>query len=374
MKFLFTTTQSIYTYNGKVKDRKTQAYQGLKCLVLKSNTKHKILQIKWNIANVFHLLALPTCTISKSKWKVTKHVFGLLVLTLLLILPISLEAKVNVFACEPEWAALAKEVGRDKVTAISATHAKQDPHYIRARPSLIAKMRRADLVICSGAGLEVGWLPILLQKAGAKQTQPGSVGFLMASEFVPILEKPHKVDRSMGDIHPEGNPHIHTNPHNILLVAKELTKRLQTLDNKNAKSYQRYYNDFGLRWRKSIKLWERQAVKLKGHHIITHHSSWIYLVNWLGLKLLNTLEPKPGLPPTSNHLSQLLKQTRTKPVLAIVRTPYATDSASKWLAKKSGIPTLVLPYTIGGTKKAQDLFSLFDQTIILLMRAVNAKR
>ena len=145
-------------------------------------------------------------------------------------------AKVNVFACEPEWAALAQEIGGDKVEVFAATSAMQDPHYIRARPSLISKARRADLLLCSGASLEIGWLPILLQKASS-DIQPGSVGYLMAADVVTMLEVPVVVDRSMGDVHPEGNPHVHLNPYNLMTVGEALADRLSGVDSENTSFY-----------------------------------------------------------------------------------------------------------------------------------------
>ena len=136
-------------------------------------------------------------------------------------------AKMSVFACEPEWAALSKEIGGDRVKTFSATSAKQDPHYIRARPSLISKVRKADLLVCSGAGLEAGWLPILLKKAGSG-LQPASAGHLMAADIVKLLEIPVVVDRRMGDIHPEGNSHVHLNPYNLIIVGRSLADRLSS--------------------------------------------------------------------------------------------------------------------------------------------------
>ena len=163
---------------------------------------------------------------------------------------------VNIFACEPEWESLAKEIGGGKVKTFSATHAMQNPHYIRARPSLINKAVKADIIFCSGAGLEVGWLPLLLQKASGS-VQPGTEGYLMASDFVKVLEKTMVADRTMGDVHPEGNPHVHLNPHNIFLVAKELTKRLELIDATNKSFYRSRFNSFTLRWRESINQWEK---------------------------------------------------------------------------------------------------------------------
>ncbi|MBC8319062.1 MAG: zinc ABC transporter substrate-binding protein [Desulfobulbaceae bacterium] len=302
------------------------------------------------------------------------HIAWLLVLVILLFLPSTSFAEIRVFACEPEWASLAKEIGGSKVETFTATHARQDPHYIRARPSLIAKMRKADLLVCSGAGLEAGWLPILFQKAGNAKLQPDKPGYLFAADIVPMLEKPILLDRSMGDVHPEGNPHVHLNPNNVLLVAKEMTKRLKLLDPSNAESYQSQFENFSKKWQNALSRWEQQVLNLKGKRIVTHHMSWSYFIDWIGLSLVNTLEPKPGIPATTNHLEALLQQVRNAPVLAIIRTPYAQDKASEWLSEKSGVPAIVLPYTIGGTNEVTDLFKLFDLSLQLLEEINNVKR
>lgn len=296
---------------------------------------------------------------------------GLLILP---AFPAPASAKMQVFACEPEWASLAAEIGGEMVETFAATSAQQDPHSIRARPSLIAAMRKADLVVCSGAGLEIGWLPVLFQKAGNAGVQPGAPGYLMAAAVVPVLERPVVVDRSLGDVHPEGNPHVHLNPHNILLMAKELTSRLQVLDAANAGRYQTRYEDFSSRWQQAISRWEDQASALRGKRLISHHRAWTYLLDWLGLELVNTLEPKPGIPATTSHLEALLQQVRGVPILAIIRTPYAPDNASEWLAAKSGFPAIVMPYTIGGAEGVTDLFTLFDRSVKLLKEIADGKR
>lgn len=299
-----------------------------------------------------------------------KKFVGLLLVALSCTVPLSARAEVKVFACEPEWAALAKEIGKDKVEVFAATTAQQDPHHIRAKPSLIAKARRADLFVCSGASLEVGWLPLLLQKAGAN-VQPGKEGYLLAAEVVPVLEKPTKVDRSMGDVHPEGNPHVQLNPHNILLVAKELEKRLKTIDATNADIYQKQLADFTARWQQAMTKWEAEAAGLKGKAVVVHHHSFSYLLDWLGVKAVAALEPKPGIPPTTAYLEGLLQQLKAKPAAAIIRTPYEPEDASIWLSEKTGTPALVLPYTIKGDDQSGDLFALFDRSISLLKGALH---
>ena len=282
--------------------------------------------------------------------------------------PASSFAKVKVFACEPEWAALAEEIGGDKVEAFSATSAVQDPHYIRARPSLISKARKADLLLCSGASLEIGWLPILLQKVSS-DLQPGSIGYLMAAEVVPVLGIPVKVDRSMGDVHPEGNPHVHLNPHNIMLVGKSLADRLAVIDAENASFYHDSYRDFSSRLRRAIPRWESEAAMLKGKPVVVHHKSFTYLLDWLGMKQVGTLEAKPGIPPTTSHLKNLLRQLKSSPADVIIRAPSDPDDGSEWLSEKTGTKAIVLPYTVGGDEQSSDLFALFDRTIALLKGA-----
>jgi zinc/manganese transport system substrate-binding protein len=298
-----------------------------------------------------------------------KTYLGILVVALLCAATRTVQAEVNIFACEPEWAALAEEIGGGKVKTFAATHARQDPHHIRARPSLIAKARRADLILCSGAGLEQGWLPILLRKAAA-DVQPGTKGYLAAAEIVPILEKPAVVDRSLGDVHPEGNPHVHLHPQNILLVARELTKRLESIDATNAAFYRGRLKGFTSRWNQAMENWKEKASSLKGKTVVVHHRAFSYFLNWLDIKAVASLEPKPGIPPTTSHLEGLLQQLKAKSADLIIRTPYEPDKASAWLSGKTAIPAVVLPYTIDGVAESGSLFALFDRSISLFKGAI----
>ncbi len=283
--------------------------------------------------------------------------------TLLLIAPQAVQADVRIFACEPEWAALALELGGDSIEVSSATHALQDPHYIQARPSLISKVGRADLIVCSGAQLEIGWLPMLLNKANNPSVMPGSKGFMEASQYVTTLDVATNVDRSQGDVHPQGNPHIQTNPQNILLVAEAMSKRLAELDPANAGTYLQKLADFRQRWSVAMTGWEKRASALRGKRVIVHHKSWVYLENWLGLIEVATLEPLPGIPPTAGHLSSLLERFGNNGADFIIRAPYQSDKPSQWLSERTGIPAVLLPSTVGGTDQATDLFKWFDDII-----------
>lgn len=278
-------------------------------------------------------------------------------------------AALNILACEPEWAALAQELGGDKVTVFSATNAFQDPHRIQAKPSLLARARNADLVVCTGAQLEMGWLPILLKQAGNPKIQEGQAGYFEAAKFVRMQEVPTSVDRSLGDVHPGGNPHIQLDPHNIARVAEGLAKRLAEIDPANGAAYHANRQSFAERWTRAIAGWEKQAAPLRGMPIVVHHKAFVYLENWLGLKEVAALEPKPGVEPTSGHLSEVLAQLQRQPARAVIRSTYNDSRGSEWLAERAGIPAILLPFTVGGSEQAKDLFGLFDDTIQRLLAA-----
>jgi len=279
----------------------------------------------------------------------------------------SASAALNIFACEPEWAALAQELGGDKVSTVSATTAFQDPHHIEARPSLIARMRSAELVVCSGSELEIGWLPLLLTQSGNGRVQPGSPGYLEASQYVVKLEVPRVVDRSMGDVHPGGNPHIQTDPRNIGKVAAVLAQRLAQLDGANAATYRSRAEAFDKRWKEAIARWEQQAARLKGVPLVEHHKGFTYLVSWLGMREVGDLEPKPGIPPTTSHLAELVEQMRQAPAKMIIYSSYDDPKAAQFLTQRTGIPSVMLPFTVGGSDRAKDLFGYFDDLIARLL-------
>jgi len=292
-------------------------------------------------------------------------------LTLLFLLAsVTASAELEIFACEPEWAALADEIGGDLVTSYSATTALQDPHYIQARPSLIAKVRKADLVICSGAQLEIGWLPALLQKANNRKVLPGNDGYMEASSYVIRLDATANLDRARGDIHPQGNPHIQTDPHNISAVARALSERLVKIDSVNSEAYETNLEQFLIRWEQAVSRWEDRAEPLRGKRAITHHKSWVYLLRWLGIEEVEHLEAIPGLPPTATHLGKLTAEFGSGGADVIIRSPYQHAKPSEWLAERTGIPAIILPLTVGGTEGATDLFALFDDIVGRLIEVV----
>ena len=281
---------------------------------------------------------------------------------LLLIAAPDASATINVFACEPEWAALAKELGGDRLSVYSATTSMQDPHHIQARPSLIAKARRADLLVCSGAELEIGWLPLLLRKAGNAKIQANQPGNFVAADYVEKHGVPKKLDRSMGDVHAEGNPHIHTSPENILLVAAALHKRLSEIDADNEKYYLIRYQAFEKQWKQLMTQWKEQTSVLQGANIVTHHNYWTYLNRWIGLRVLATLEPIPGVSPSSSHLARIKKQLSQQEIKMIIHVSYVSDRPSQWLAEQTGAPVIALPATVD-YQDGQKLSQWFDEVI-----------
>ena len=279
----------------------------------------------------------------------------------------SLQAKLQVFACQPEWGALVEELGGERIKVFSATSAYQDVHYIQARPSLIAQVRRADLVVCTGAELEIGWLPMLLRRGSNPDVLPGADGYFEVAGQITLLDPPTTLDRAAGDVHSRGNPHIQLDPNNYLPIARALTERLILLDSQHEADYRGLGSDFISRWQTAIAAWTVKAEPLKDMPIVVYHDSWVYMNRWLGLQQMATLETKPGIPPTSKHLSAILAMLQRTPARAIIRAPYQNARAVEWLHDKTGIPAIELPYTVGGNKRATDLFTLFDTTIKLLL-------
>jgi zinc/manganese transport system substrate-binding protein len=286
---------------------------------------------------------------------------------LLLVLPAQ---AVEIFATVPEWGALAKKITGDKANIFVATRGLQDPHHVEARPSLIAKARRADLVIATGAELEIGWLPLVLRESGNPKVQPGQVGYFEAASVVHMLDVPTRLDRADGDIHPEGNPHIQTDPRNILEVAKVLTERLAAIDIAHAAAYRASLTTFAEQWQAAQARWEKEAAPLRGVPVVVQHAAWSYLADWLGLKVVATLEPKPGVEPSAAYLAKLVEQAGIAQPRMVIRAAYSDPRPAEWYAAQAKVPLVTLPFTVGGDITAQDLFSLFDDTVHRLLEGL----
>jgi zinc/manganese transport system substrate-binding protein len=288
---------------------------------------------------------------------------------LLLALALPAQAALNILSTVPEWAALAQEIGGDKVKATAATTALQDPHHIDARPSLIARARNADLLLATGAELEVGWLPVVLRESGNPRIQTGQPGYFEAAAFVRMLDVPGKLDRAGGDVHADGNPHIQTDPRNFLAIGEALAARMAQLDAGNAAAYRAGYASFAERWRGQISRWEAQAAPLKGIAVVSQHKAWAYLYDWLGLREVATLEPKPGIEPSVAQLARVRDQAAASRPRMVIRAVYNSARPAEWFAKEAKVPVVVLPFTVGAPA-AEDLTALFETTVQRLLKSL----
>lgn len=281
-------------------------------------------------------------------------------LTLLCLLAVANTAQAfNIFTCEPEWAALAKVLAPE-AKVFSATHVYQDPHYIEARPSLIAKLARADIAICSGAGLEAGWLPALQKRAANRDVLDGAPGMLYLSRYIDTIEKHQSEFFSTEHVHPEGNPHFHLDPERVAKLATVISARIQQLDPDNSQSYQKALATWQQNWQQSILRWKQQATVLKNKPVVVQHTSFSYLINWAGMNAIADLEPEPGVPPTMAHAQSLVTDAKAKQPIAIITNWYQNDRAARWMSDKTGTSHLNLPATVDLSGEINSLTSLFD--------------
>jgi zinc/manganese transport system substrate-binding protein len=304
---------------------------------------------------------------TNSKEQMMHNILKTLFLIALAAVTLPAQAALNIFACEPEWAALAQELAGDKASIYAATSALQDPHHVEARPSLIAKARRAQLVVCTGAELEVGWLPVILRESANPDIAAGKPGNFEATHYVHMLEIPGRLDRAEGDVHAAGNPHIQLDARNYLPIAEALAARMSELDPVNAAYYGKRLQDFRHTWQAAITRWETLAAPLKGQAVLVQHRAYPYLVAWLGLKQVAELEAKPGMEPSAAHLAQVLAQLQTSPARMVIRAAYQDAKPSEWIAQRAHLNAVELPFSVGGNAASKDLASLFDDTIARLL-------
>jgi zinc/manganese transport system substrate-binding protein len=297
----------------------------------------------------------------------------ILVLFVLLLVATPAEAALQVFACEPEWAALATELGGGDVAAFAATTARQDPHHVQARPALISRLRRADLAVCTGAELEIGWLPVLLRQAANGRVQPGAPGYFAAAEQVRLKDVPTRLDRAEGDVHAAGNPHVQTDPRNIRAIAVALAARLREVDPAHASGYGERERAFLARWDEATRRWAAKAAPLEGVDVVVHHKDWTYLLDWLGINEVGTIEPKPGVAPGSGDLARLLDEMPRRNARLVLYAAYQDPRPAQFVAGKAGVAAVMLPFTVGGTEGAKDLFGLMEDTVDRLLAGLEKR-
>ena len=283
-------------------------------------------------------------------------------------------AKVNIVTSLPDFEAIAKEIGGDKVEVKNIAKGYQDPHFVDAKPIFIRDLNRADLLIYQGLDLELGWLPVLITGSrNSKITSLSSPGRLDASTLVSnILEVPiTKVDRSMGDIHPFGNPHYMLDPRNGILVAKGIAERLEQIDPENASFYEDNFRQFANRLTKKIRVWETELAPFKGTKIVAYHKSWDYFANWAGFDEVGWIEPKPGIPPSPSHVANLIKNMKQSDVKLVIAESFYPQKTARIIAEKTGSEFLVLPSSVGARQGIDTYTQLFDTIVNELTAALS---
>lgn len=290
-----------------------------------------------------------------------KHIISILLITLLS--PSLAYAKFRVVTTYPYIADITKKIGKDKITVNALARGNRDPHHIVARPSLITKFRRADLLIINGAELEIGWMPPILRDSRNPRVQPGKTGFIELSSYFKLIQVPDKVSRAQGDIHPAGNPHFSLNPENILKIARIIKDRLSDLDSENSSFYKKNYKSFRSSWKKTLSNWKVSLQPLKDQKVIQYHRSLDYFIIYFGLKSVGELEPLPGIPPTSKHILKTIRKVKDKHVTLIINDVYHSTGPARLVSDKTGVKVVILPHDVGAVDEAKDIFSLFDEIV-----------
>lgn len=290
----------------------------------------------------------------------------------LTVVPFASAKKLNVIASTTDLAALAQEVGGDRISVDSIAKGYQDPHFVEAKPSFLLKLRQADLLISVGLQLEIGWLPPLVNQSGNPHIQVGAPGYLDTSQFSEILEiSTEQVTRAMGDVHPLGNPHYWLDPDNGRRVAKGIATKLGELDPADGAYFQQRYQDFDKRLAAAEKNWEDMMRPYRGRKVVTYHRSWPNFAKHFGLDVVGYIEPRPGIPPTPGHTIELIQQMRRDNIKLMLIEPYFDLKTPDSIARETGSKVVVLLPSVGGEKQVTDYFKLFDYDIALLVKAFN---
>lgn len=281
-------------------------------------------------------------------------------LFLLLLLPLTLLAHINIAVTYPYIGALTKSIGGEHITTVVLAKGNWDPHFVVPRPSLISKVRNADALIMNGGQLEIGWLPPLINRAGNPKTSPSAKTFLNLSWHVTMIDKPSSVDRSEGDIHPDGNPHFHLDPNNILLLADAIKLFLISMDEEHKDVYEKNYAKFLSTWKPKVEIWKEKMADKKGMKVIQFHDNLAYFNKAYGLKSIATIEPLPGIPPSSRHVFKLIEIIKEQKPYCILHDVYHSTKTAKYIKDKTGLKIILMPHDIGALDDIEDLSSLFD--------------
>jgi ABC-type Zn uptake system ZnuABC Zn-binding protein ZnuA len=277
----------------------------------------------------------------------------------------------NVVTTTEDLAAIAREVGGDKIKAESLSRGYQDPHFVEAKPSFVLKLNKADLLIAVGRELEIGWLPPLITQSRNARIQPGGDRYLDASLTARILEIPTgQITRAMGDVHPAGNPHYWLDPENGKRIAKAIEGKLAAISPGDAAYFSQHEEDFEKRVSDGEKRWLAMVAPYKGIKVVTYHRSWPNFSERFGLEVIGYVEPKPGIPPSPSHTLEVIQEMKRQNVKIIMVEPYFDLKTPNSIARETGAKVLVMPPSVGGEKEITDYITLFDYDIKLLVDAI----
>lgn len=284
--------------------------------------------------------------------------------------PLSAASKLKIVTATTDMAALAQEVGGDRVSVESIARGYQDPHFVEAKPSFLLKLRQADLLIGVGLQLEIGWLPPLITQCGNPRIQVGAAGYLDASQFAEILEIPTgAITRAMGDVHPLGNPHYWLDPENGRRIARGIQMKLAEMRPADAAYFDQQFQAFSQRVTDASKVWDQQMQAFHGRKVVTYHRSWPNFAKRFGVDVVGYVEPRPGIPPSPGHTVELIQMMKRENVKVILVEPYFDLKTPNAIARETGAQVVVLLPSVGGEKEVTDYFKLFDYDIALLTRA-----
>jgi len=294
-----------------------------------------------------------------------------LALSLIAAAPAAAQGKLNVVTTTEDLAAIAREIGGDRVTVESIARGYQDPHFVEAKPSFILKLQKADLLIVVGRELEIGWLPPLIQQSRNAKVQVGAAGYLDASQRARILDIPTgQVTRAEGDVHPQGNPHYWLDPENGKIVAREVADKLSELRPNDRSVFDQRQTAFAGRIDEAEKRWLAAMQPYKGVKVVTYHRSFPNFAERFGLNVVGYVEPRPGIPPSPQHTLDLINDMKRQMVKVVLVEPYFDLKTPNAIGRETGAEVLVLPPSVGGTKEVTDYFTLFDYDINLLVGAL----
>jgi zinc/manganese transport system substrate-binding protein len=282
------------------------------------------------------------------------------ILILAILFSTALFAKVNVAVTYNYLGEIVKKIGAENVKVVVLASPRMDPHFIVPKPSLLPKVHNADMLVFNGAGLEIGWLPPLLKSANNSHVISGAVGFVDASVAINLLDKPSSVSRAYGDVHPEGNPHFSSDPHNIIPIATLITKKLQVIDAQNSEKYQNNLNSFVSEWDLYLKQFDADMQECKTKKVVQYHELYRYILDKYNIDSIGTVEPLPGISASSKHTIELIESIKQNGVKIILQDVYHEQKTAKFIALKSGANVEIVPHDVGSIDATDSLETLYN--------------